>query len=339
MQERILTVEDLKTYYYSKNKVVPAVDGVSFSLAPGEFLGIVGESGCGKSTVVRSLIKLIDPAYTRIESGQVLFEGTDILQLSPEALCKVRGKEISMIFQNPLSSLNPVFTVGTQLMEALTTHERLSKREAHSRAVQLLHLVKIPSPEMRMNDYPHQLSGGMQQRVLIAIALACNPQIVIADEPTTALDVTIQAQILDLIRELRKEVGMAMLLITHNMGVVAETCERMMVMYGGVVVEEGMTETIFGAPCHPYTRGLLAAIPSIEEDKDELYSIPGQVPVFSHPVTQCRFCSRCAWALPRCAEEEPPLETISGAHRIRCWRREEIVAGTLYRKEGGMDGE
>ncbi len=337
--DHLLTVENLKTYYYSKRKTVPAVDGVSFTLDQGEFLGIVGESGCGKSTVVRSIVGLIDPAYTRVEEGRVLFDGSDLLSMPPKKLCKVRGKEISMIFQNPLTSLNPVYTIGTQVKEALTTHQSLSAHEAREQAIRLMELVKIPSPELRLNDYPHQMSGGMQQRVLIAMALAMNPRMIIADEPTTALDVTIQAQILDLIRELRERVNMAMILITHNMGVVAETCERMMVMYGGVVVEEGDTKEIFARPRHPYTMGLLNAIPSAREDKEELYSIKGTVPVFSHPVKGCRFYSRCPYAKEECAAEEPLLVPVKGTHLARCRRLFEIPQDASARKEVRADGQ
>jgi peptide/nickel transport system ATP-binding protein/oligopeptide transport system ATP-binding protein len=329
-QTPILTVDGLKTYYYSKNKTVPAVDGVSFTLNSGEFLGIVGESGCGKSTVVRSLLGLLDPAYTKIEAGRVLFEGRDLTRLPLHEMSKIRGKSISMIFQNPLTSLNPVFTVGMQIKEALCAHARLSGKEAQEKAVRMLELVKIPSPRMRMNDYPHQLSGGMQQRVLIAIALAQNPKIVIADEPTTALDVTIQAQILDLIRELRQQFDMAMLLITHNMGVIAETCERMLVMYGGVTVEEGPTQDLFKSPLHPYTQGLLNAIPSISEDREELYSIAGQVPSFTHPVTGCRFFGRCPYAFLLCRETEPQLMDADSGRKVRCWR---------YGAQSGKGGE
>ncbi len=338
-QAHLMTVENLKTYYYSKRKTVPAVDGVSFTLDQGEFLGIVGESGCGKSTVVRSLVGLIDPNYTRVEEGRVLFDGRDLLAMTPKELCAVRGKEISMIFQNPLTSLNPVYTIGTQVTEALTTHQRLSPREARDQAVRLMEMVKIPSPQMRLNDYPHQLSGGMQQRVLIAMALAMNPRLIIADEPTTALDVTIQAQILDLIRELRERVNMAMILITHNMGVVAETCERMMVMYGGVVVEQGDTKELFAAPRHPYTKGLLAAIPSAREDREELYSIRGTVPTFSLPVKGCRFYGRCPYSTAECAQKEPPLIQVEGTHMARCWRLNEIPLQGETREEEQAYGQ
>ncbi len=315
--DEILRVDNLKVYYYSAKRVVPAVDGVSFTLKKGEILGIVGESGCGKSTVVRGIIGLIDERYTRIEAGQVLMEGKNLADLPLRELCRIRGKKISMIFQNPLSSLNPVYTIGSQIEEAILVHEKPSKAQLKERVLELLKLVHIPAPEMRYNDYPHQLSGGMQQRVLIAIALACNPQVIIADEPTTALDVTIQAQILELLRELNEKMGVGVIFITHNMGVVAEMCDEMMVMYGGVVVEKGKCEEIFENPLHPYTRGLLAAIPSIKEDKEELFSIKGQVPVFAHPVTRCRFADRCGLCEDRCLKGEPPLSVFSG-REVRC---------------------
>lgn len=319
----LLEVDNLRTYYYSKKRIVPAVDGVSFHLEKGEVLGLVGESGCGKSTVVRAITGLIDPTYARVEEGTALFCGADLLKMKEKELSKIRGKEISMVFQNPLSALNPVYTIGNQLTEALTTHFSVSRKEAQDRAVELLRLVHIPSPETRLKEYPHQLSGGMQQRVLIAIALACNPQLVIADEPTTALDVTIQAQILDLLKELRSRLGMAIILITHNMGVVAAMCDRMLVMYGGVVVEEGSCRTVFASPSHPYTKGLLASIPSVTEDRQRLYSIKGQVPVFSVPVSQCRFLDRCESCTERCRKEEPPLFSLPNGSKCRCWLMEE----------------
>ncbi len=324
--EEILQVKNLKVYYYSKRKVVPAVDGVSFDLKKGEILGIVGESGCGKSTVVRAIIKLIDKTYTKIEDGEVLLDGKNLVELTPKELCKVRGKRISMIFQNPLSSLDPVYPIGSQIEEAILAHEKVSRNEAKARALQLLKLVKIPAPEIRYRDYPHQLSGGMQQRVLIAIALACNPEIIIADEPTTALDVTIQAQILELLKELNQKMGVGIILITHNMGVVAEMCEEMMVMYGGVVVEKGRCMDIFADPKHPYTKGLLAAIPNVKEDKEELYAIKGHVPVFRHPVQKCRFADRCGSCRERCLKEEPPLIQI-GNREVRCWELDNAKEG------------
>ena len=317
--ENILTIKNLKTYYYSKNRVVPAVDGVDLYLKKGEILGVVGESGCGKSTLARSIIGLLDKLYTRIEDGEIIFYDKDLLKLSNKELNKIRGKKISMIFQDPLTTLNPVYTIGDQISEILTIHENISKKEAFEKAVELLKLVGIPAAEMRLSDYPHQLSGGMQQRVLIAIAIACNPEIIIADEPTTALDVTVQAQILELITQIKEKFGMGMILITHNMGVVAEMCNRIMVMYGGVTVEEGTAEDIFFSPHHPYTKGLLAAIPSIEKDKEELYPIKGNVPRFTHPVTSCRFADRCDYACEKCTASEPPLINIGEQHRVRCF--------------------
>jgi oligopeptide/dipeptide ABC transporter ATP-binding protein len=321
--EDVLTVNNLKTYYYSNNKKVPAVDGVSFRLYKGEVLGIVGESGCGKSTVARSILNLLDKSYTKIEDGEILFHGSDLLKLNAKELNRVKGKKISMIFQNPQAALNPVYTVGDQIAEVLQLHENMSKKDVKARVIELLRLVGIPAPETRLNDYPHQMSGGMQQRILIAIALACTPEVVIADEPTTALDVTIQAQILELMTRIKRQFQMGMILITHNMGVVAEMCDRMMVMYGGVVVEEGATADIFAAPSHPYTQGLLAAIPSIEEDKEELYSIPGSVPRLTAPVTHCRFAGRCPHTFGKCEESEPPLFDLGNGHQAKCWMLED----------------
>lgn len=315
----ILEVKNIKTYYYSKTKIVPAVDGVSFSLKQGESIGIVGESGCGKSTAARTIINLLDRTYTRVEEGEILFRGQDLLKLPPKELNQIRGRKISMIFQNPLTTLNPVFTVGDQIGEVLALHSRLNRKEIREQSIELLKLVGIPSAETRLDNYPHQLSGGMQQRVIIAIALACRPEIVIADEPTTALDVTIQAQILDLIRDLQAEFQMGLILITHNMGVVVRMCRRILVMYGGVVVEDGLTKDIFKMPFHPYTKGLLAAIPNTKEDKETLYSIPGFVPKFIHPVTQCRFSNRCPHVMERCQKEEPPLFSCGESHWSRCW--------------------
>jgi oligopeptide/dipeptide ABC transporter ATP-binding protein len=326
--EDVLTVNNLKTYYYSNNKKVPAVDGVSFRLYKGEVLGIVGESGCGKSTVARSILDLLDKSYTKIEAGEILFHGSDLLRMNSKELNRVRGKKISMIFQNPQAALNPVYTVGDQIAEVLQLHEKMSKKDVKARVIELLRLVGIPAPETRLMDYPHQMSGGMQQRIVIAIALACNPEVVIADEPTTALDVTIQAQILDLMTRIKRQSQMGMILITHNMGVVAEMCDRMMVMYGGVVVEEGATADIFAAPSHPYTQGLLASIPSIEEDKEELYSIPGSVPRLTAPVTHCRFAGRCPHTFDKCEESEPPLLDLGNGHQAKCWLLEDKTGRT-----------
>ncbi|NHN31531.1 ABC transporter ATP-binding protein [Paenibacillus agricola] len=326
--EDVLTVNNLKTYYYSNNKKVPAVDGVSFCLYKGEVLGIVGESGCGKSTVARSILNLLDKSYTKIEAGEILFHGSDLLKMNAKELNQVRGKKISMIFQNPQAALNPVYTVGDQIAEVLQLHEKMSNKDVKARVIELLRLVGIPAPETRLMDYPHQMSGGMQQRIVIAIALACNPEVVIADEPTTALDVTIQAQILNLMTRIKRQFQMGMILITHNMGVVAEMCDRVMVMYGGVVVEEGATADIFASPSHPYTQGLLASIPSIEEDKEELYSIPGSVPRLTAPVTHCRFAGRCPHTFGKCEESEPPLLDLGNGHKAKCWLLEEKTGRT-----------
>ena len=317
--ESILDVKNLKAYYYSKKKTIPAVDGVSFLLKRGEVLGIVGESGCGKSTVVKAMLGLLDKSYARIVDGEVLYKNHDLLRMTGKALREIRGKQISMIFQNAFSALNPVFTIGNQIIEILTIHERLGYKAARERAIELLHLVRMPSPEIRFNSYPHQFSGGMLQRVLIAIAIACGPRILIADEPTTALDVTIQAQILDLIRELQSSLQMGIIIITHNMGVVAEMCDNMMIMYGGVVVESGKCTDVFADPVHPYSYGLLASIPSTTEDKEFLYSIAGQVPEFIHPVCHCRFAGRCEHTFERCRQSEPPLFQMSEDRFVRCW--------------------
>jgi peptide/nickel transport system ATP-binding protein/oligopeptide transport system ATP-binding protein len=317
--QTLLQVKNLKTYYYTKKSIVPAVDGVEFSLEKGESLGIVGESGCGKTTVARSIVGLLDKNYTKIESGEVKFKEHDLLKMNPGALELVRGKLISFIFQNPMSALNPVYTVEYQLAEILKIHKEVDGKEIKNRCINLLKQVGIPAPESRLKDFPHQLSGGMQQRVMIAVALACNPEIIIADEPTTALDVTIQAQILDLIRDLRNKFRIGIILITHNMGIVAEMCERILVMYGGVVVEEGFTNDIFSHPLHPYTKGLLASIPSLDEEKDKLYTIKGTVPKFVHPVISCRFSDRCEAARKECFKTEPLLYPAGEGRRVRCF--------------------
>ncbi len=318
--ETLLEVKELRTCYYTGSRVIPAADDVSFTLGRGEVLGVVGESGCGKSTVARSLVGLIDRTYTRIESGQVLFGGKDLVKATPKELCAIRGSRVSMIFQDPFVSLSPVYTVGDQIFEVMKAHDPgLRRKEAQETILELMRKVGIPSPELRVRDYPYQLSGGMQQRVMIAIALACKPDILIADEPTTALDVTVQAQVLDLLRQLKDEYQMSILLISHNLGVIASICDRVMIMYGGVVVEEGTSIQVFRQPAHPYTRGLLAAIPSITEEKEELYSIPGTVPVFQFPVTRCRFADRCERAGERCFREEPPLTRRPDGRRLRCF--------------------
>ena len=318
-KEKLLEVKDLKTVFHTIRGRITAVDGVSFEVGGGEILGIVGESGCGKSVTSQSILRLYDEKKQVTYTGQINFKNTNLLELSERDMQSIRGNEIAMIFQDALSSLNPVFTIGEQIAEAIRVHNKgIKKKQAMERAVQLLELTGIPAPEERLKDFPHQLSGGMQQRVLIAIALACNPEILIADEPTTALDVTIQAQILELMRSIRDQLSMSMILITHNMGVVAEMCDRVMVMYGGVVMEEGTVSQIFLHPQHPYTQGLLAAIPSIEVNKETLFTIEGTVPRFRYPVTQCRFASRCSRRCDRCTAAEPPIVEVEPGHWVRC---------------------
>lgn len=317
--ETILQVKGLKTYYYTKARTVPAADDVNFEVGRGEVLGIVGESGCGKSTVARSVVGLIDKTYTKIMGGEILLNGKDLVKATPKELCEIRGKQISMIFQDPFVSLSPVYTVGDQIFEVMHAHDKsLTKKKAFPEILALMKKVGIPSPESRIHDYPYQLSGGMQQRIMIAIALACKPDILIADEPTTALDVTVQAQVLDLLRSLKNEYKMSIILISHNLGVIASMCDRVLVMYGGVVVEEGPSLAIFKKPKHPYTRGLLASIPSIADDKDELYSIRGTVPAFSAPVSRCRFADRCDFCTEECLREEPMLHETSDGCKVRC---------------------
>lgn len=326
MAEELLRVVDLKTYYYSKKGIIPAVDGVSFSLKKGEVMGIIGESGCGKSTVARSVVGLVDKTYTKIEGGQILYKDKDLLKLKMRELCKIRGNKISMIFQDPFVSLSPVYTVENQIYEVIKAHRKISKVEAKSIILDLMNKVGIPSPEIRMKDYPHQLSGGMLQRVMIAIALACNPDILIADEPTTALDVTVQAQVLELLNELKREFQMSIMLISHNMGVIASMCDYIYIMYGGVVVEEGSSIELFEQPLHPYTKGLLASIPSIAEQKEELYSIKGTMPTLTMPINHCRFIDRCDYANKRCFEsKEPPITKIKKDRNVRCWNVGDIT--------------
>ena len=317
----LLDIKGLKTHFKTDDGWLHAVDGVDISIDRGETVGVVGESGCGKSVTAKTVMKLIDMPPGRIVAGQVLWKGRDLVPLPPEAMQKIRAKEISIIFQEPMTSLNPVFTVGEQIAESLRLHEGLSKRAALARAVELLALVRIPTPERRVNDYPHQFSGGMRQRVMIAIALACKPQLVIADEPTTALDVTIQAQILDLLQRLKDEMGMAVMLITHAMGVVAEVAQRVVVMYAGKVVEEAPVKELFAHPRHPYTQGLIRSIPRIDLDaahKVRLEAIPGTVPKLIDPAEGCCFAARCKHARAECRLATPPLREVAPGHRVAC---------------------
>jgi peptide/nickel transport system ATP-binding protein len=323
MPDPVLRVHDLKTYFVTNrgSGTARAVDGVSFELAAGETLGIVGESGCGKTVMSLSILRLIPEPPGHILPGSFIeFEGRNLLTLPPRELRAVRGNRIAMVFQEPMTSLNPVLPVGVQVAEAALVHQKLSRAAARTRAIDLLRLTGIPDPETRVDDYPHQLSGGMRQRVMIAMALICHPQILIADEPTTALDVTIQAQILDLLGRLRRELNMAVLLITHDLGVVAGSADRVVVMYAGQVVETAATRALFAAPQHPYTEGLLASIPRLDHPRERLRSIPGSVPPATAWPTGCRFHPRCPYAWDKCRTEEPPLlETGTAGHTARCW--------------------
>ncbi|MCL1912584.1 MAG: ABC transporter ATP-binding protein [Eubacteriaceae bacterium] len=317
MMVNLLEIRNLHTCYHAQNQVVRAVDGVDLHIRQGDFYALVGESGCGKSTVARSIARIIDPSYAYIEQGEILFEGNDLVKLNPRQMRAVRGLKIGMVFQNPMTSLNPVVSIGKQLLEAIQAHTRLPRKQAMDKAISLLELVKIPDPAQRMQSYPHQLSGGMQQRVVIAIALANDPKLLIADEPTTALDVSVQEQILKEIDDIRKQRDMSILLITHNMGIVAQMCNRVAVMYGGVIVEDGFSADIFSEPLHPYTQGLMACMPSIEEEKEELHVIPGTVPKHFEP-GECRFLHRCPIATPDCGQREPGLEEFKENHFVRC---------------------
>jgi peptide/nickel transport system ATP-binding protein len=314
----LLDVVDLKTYFKSMDGTVKAVDGVDFSLKPGQTLGVVGESGCGKSVTSLSIMRLVDrPGF--LAGGQLMFRGRDLAKISEKEMRGVRGDEISMIFQEPMTSLNPVFTVGNQVREAITEHRKISKSDADARTVELFRMVGIPSPERRVKDYPHNMSGGMRQRVMIAMALALQPDLLIADEPTTALDVTIQAQILELIRDLRTKNNTAVLLITHDIGVVAEMADEVVVMYTGKVVEHGSVQQVLKTPKHPYTVGLLNSIPSIGQKGGRLNVIPGTVPSPLNLPKGCPFAPRCPHAMAVCREEEPALKTLDDGSAARCW--------------------
>ncbi|MBC7358631.1 MAG: ABC transporter ATP-binding protein [Desulfacinum sp.] len=315
----LLEVQGLCTEFRTRRGVVRAVDGVDLRLDHGETLGIVGESGCGKSVTALSILRLLPRKQGRIASGRILYDGVDLVSLPESAMRRIRGNEISMIFQEPMTSLNPVYTVGFQIREVLKKHRGLEKDEARREAVRMLSLVGIPDPESRVDDYPHQMSGGMRQRAMIAMALACRPRILIADEPTTALDVTIQAQILDLMGRLKEEFGMAVLLITHDLGVVAETCRRVVVMYAGKAVEEADVEELFDVPSHPYTVGLFASLPRIGGKRGKLTPIPGTVPSLDRLPPGCAFQERCPRAEGPCLQEPPPWTAVSEGHRVRCW--------------------
>ncbi|WP_080835342.1 ABC transporter ATP-binding protein [Cohnella massiliensis] len=323
MTEPLLELKDLKTTFSTESGPVTVVSGVSFKVMPGETLGVVGESGCGKSVTSESIMRLLDEKTTRY-GGEIRYKKRNLLALSDEEMRDIRGNEISMIFQDPMTSLNPVYTIGDQIAESIVIHQKLGKREAMEKAVEMLRLTGIPSPEKRIREYPHELSGGMRQRAMIAIALACKPSLLIADEPTTALDVTIQSQILELIQELKREINMSVILITHDLGVVAEVCTRVIVMYLGEIVEEATVADLFANPLHPYTKGLLKSVPSLEGDRSQkLYVIRGTVPPLTQVPSGCRFAPRCEYATDRCRESAPEL--TGSAHKVRCWNYESIV--------------
>ena len=317
----LLDIKDLKVHFKTDDGWLHAVDGVDIAIDRGETVSVVGESGCGKTVTAMTVLKLVPMPPGRIAGGQVLWQGRDLVTASNDEMRRIRAKEIAIVFQEPMTSLNPVYSVGEQIAESLRLHEGLGRKAALERAVEMLALVRIPTPQRRINDYPHQFSGGMRQRVMIAIALACNPKLLIADEPTTALDVTIQAQILDLLSELKERLGMAIMLITHAMGVVAEVAQRVVVMYAGMVVEEASVEELFANPRHPYTQGLIRSIPRIDTaalHKVRLEQIPGTVPKLIEPAAGCRFAPRCKFAVPECTTATPALREPVPGHKVRC---------------------
>ena len=319
MEEKILEVQDLSTSFKTERGWLKAIDGVSFDVYSGEMLGIVGESGCGKSVTSQSILRLYEEKSTTRYLGTVSFDGKNLFDLPEKEMQKIRGQEISMVFQDALSSLNPVFTVGNQIMESLRIHQDMGKKEAKEKAIDLLDQVGIPDPQRRFYQYPFELSGGMRQRVMIAVALACGPRILIADEPTTALDVTIQAQIMDLIVDMNRKLQMGLMLITHELAVVAETCQRVIVMYLGQIVEEGSVEDIFDRPIHPYTRGLMASVPRLDTGRSErLYQIKGTVPLLSQIPEGCRFAPRCPYATEECSRKMPELKSFGNGQKARC---------------------
>jgi oligopeptide/dipeptide ABC transporter ATP-binding protein len=333
--DSLLSIKDLQTFFFTPEGVVRAVDGISFDIPRGQTLGVLGESGCGKSVTALSIMRLISNPPGRIVSGSIHFEGIDLLRVSPDRMRRIRGNQVSMIFQEPMTSLNPVYTVGNQIAETYIIHQGLTREEALERTVQILQVVGIPAPEKRVFDYPHQLSGGMRQRVMIAMAMACKPKLLIADEPTTALDVTIQAQILDLMLGLQEELGMAIMMITHDLGVIAEVSDRVVVMYAGEVVEYSLIDTLFITPAHPYTTGLMASLPQLgakfREGKHSLREIPGIVPNLIHLPAGCLFSPRCEKVMNRCRKERPPLFRLGQDHGARCWLVEKEA---LTGKEG-----
>ena len=318
--EKLLEVRGLRTHFHTDRGLFRAVDGIDFSVGRGRTVGLVGESGCGKSVTSLSVMGLVASPPGQVEADAILFEGRDVLGLSADERRRLRGGKMSMIFQEPMTSLNPVHTIGQQIVEAILAHTTLSPQAAKARAVEMLELVRIPSAKQRVDDYPHLLSGGMRQRVMIAMALSCEPALLIADEPTTALDVTIQAQILDLLQDLQRRLGMAMLIITHDLGVIAEIADEVVVMYAGKIVESAPVDALFADPQHPYTIGLLGSIPRIEVDRERLSTIEGSVPSPNNQPKGCRFAPRCPFADPRCHAEPPPLRDLGPEHRVACWK-------------------
>ncbi|OEH91398.1 ABC transporter ATP-binding protein [Bacillus solimangrovi] len=323
----VLDVQGLRTTFFTDDGEVPAVDNVDFHINEGEILGIVGESGCGKSVTSLSVMGLVPSPPGKIVGGKILFKDEDLTKVSEKRMREIRGNEIAMIFQEPMTSLNPVFTIGNQLIEAIRLHNKWDKKKARARAIEMLKLVGLPRAEELIDDYPHQLSGGMRQRVMIAMAMVCDPKVLIADEPTTALDVTIQAQILQLMKNLNKELNTAVMMITHDLGVVAEVCQRIVVMYSGKVVEEADVRTIFKDPKHPYTVGLIKSVPDMRTKVDRLYSIPGNVPKPGSIKQGCRFAARCEHAFDRCYNETPDLYQVDEGHRVRCFLHDEQQEG------------
>jgi len=316
----LLQIKNLKTYFYTSDGMVKAVDDVSWEVGPGEVIGLVGESGCGKSVTALSILRLIPDPPGKIIGGEIWFRGRNLLSLSLEEMRKIRGNEISMIFQEPMTSLNPVFTIGSQIAEVLELHQKMSKKAAMAKAVEMLKLVGIPSPEKRVKEYPHELSGGMKQRAMIAMALSCNPRVLIADEPTTALDVTIQAQILDLMLKLKEELNTAIILITHDLGVIAEMAQKVVVMYAGKVMEQAEVTEIFDHPLNPYTQGLLDSLPKLDTArKQKLNAIPGIVPSLHDLPKGCKFSPRCQHVMEICQQSEPELKEVTPGHTSRCW--------------------
>ena len=324
--ELLLKVENLVTCFGTKKGIVKAVDGVSFEIKAGKILGIVGESGCGKSVTSLSIMRLLPDQLGKITDGSILFEGKDLRNLSEKEMVRIRGNKIAMIFQDPMTSLDPVMTIGRQLEETILAHEKVSRKEAEKKSLEMLKKVNIPMPEYRMKEYPHQLSGGMRQRIMIAMGLLCNPALLIADEPTTALDVTIQAQILDLMKKLRDDFNTAIILITHDMGVVAHMADDILVMYAGRVMEQADALALFENPCHPYTKALLKSIPRLDQEVEMLHSIKGTVPNPYDMPKGCKFCDRCECSMAKCLEKEPELFDVKG-HKIRCWLFEKEAKG------------